>query len=134
MNHASTRRGENRRLNITLWVIIGMSLLVHVVSLILGRTVLADWRWEHHPVHASVEMAGAVIALAVAWLLISLELRNEGCSYNVQISAALIGMGVLDGLHAAVHAGNCFVWLHSTATFAGGLLFVLVWLPREWSL
>lgn len=123
---------DNRRLSIALWCIIGASLLVHVVSLLLGQTVLADWRWTHHPVHSAVEMAGAVIALAVAWLLITLERRDEGCSFNVQIAAALIGMGVLDGLHALVHAGNCFVWLHSTATFAGGLLFALVWLPRRW--
>ncbi|MDA1158639.1 MAG: ATP-binding protein [Planctomycetota bacterium] len=125
--------GQQTRLNAVLWVIIGVSLLVHMLSLVLGKTVLADWRWEHHPVHAAVETVGAVIALIVAWLLISLERRGEGCSFNVQVAAALIGMGLLDGLHALVHAGNCFVWLHSTATFAGGLLFVLVWLPQNWS-
>jgi PAS domain S-box-containing protein len=121
------------RLSVALWIIIGVSLLVHVVSLVLGKTLLAEWRWEHHPVHAAVETVGAVIALIVAWLLISLERRGEGCSFNVQVAAALIGMGLLDGLHALAHAGNCFVWLHSTATFAGGLLFVLVWLPQHWS-
>ena len=132
MRRVKNHTHENRRLSIALWCIIGASLLVHVVSLLLGQTVLVDWRWTHHPVHSAVEMAGAVIALAVAWLLISLERRGEGCSFNVQIAAALIGMGVLDGLHALVHAGNCFVWLHSTATFAGGLLFALIWLPRRW--
>ena len=132
MRRMKSHTNENRRLSIALWSIISASLLVHVVSLLLGQTILVDWRWMHHPVHSSVEMAGAVIALAVAWLLISLERRDEGCSFNVQIAAALIGMGVLDGLHALVHAGNCFVWLHSTATFAGGLLFALIWLPRGW--
>ena len=117
----------------TLWSIIGVSLLIHVMSLVLGKTLLAEWRWEHHPVHAAVEVVGAVIALIVAWLLVSLERRGEGCSFNIQVAAALIGMGILDGLHAMLHAGNGFVWLHSMATFAGGLLFAMVWLPQRWS-
>lgn len=134
MPGSAGQQANSGRLGLTLWCIIGLSLLVHVASLVLGKTLLADWRWEHHPVHAAVEMAGAVIALAVAWMLLSLERRGQGSSFNVQIAAALIGMGVLDGLHALVHAGNCFVWLHSTATLAGGGLFVLVWLPRHWSI
>jgi hypothetical protein len=39
-------------------------------------------------------------------------------------------MGVLDLYHAAVPPGNTFVWLHSTATFLGGILFAFVWTPR----
>ncbi|MCA9065520.1 MAG: PAS domain S-box protein, partial [Planctomycetaceae bacterium] len=115
-------------------MIILVSLAVHVVSLVLGRTILSDWRWEHHPVHSAIEMAGAGIALAVAWMLVTLESRGEGGNFNVRIAGALIGMGVLDGIHSLVHAGNCFVWLHSIATFAGGILFALVWLPRRWSI
>ena len=120
--------------NITLLLsLIVVSLGIHVVSLVLGRTLLQEWRWIHHPVHAAVEMSGAVIALMVAYLLISLQRRGEGTSYNIWIAGALIGMGALDGLHALVHAGNAFVWLHSTATFVGGALFMAVWLPRRWA-
>lgn len=132
MKHEARQRRQSRP-GATLWSIIGVSLVVHVASVVLGKTLLAEWRWEHHPVHAAGEAVGTVIALSVAWLLISLERRGEGSSFNVQVSAALIGMGTLDGMHALVHAGNCFVWLHSTATFVGGLLFALVWLPRHWS-
>jgi len=115
-----------------LWTIIGLSFAVHVASLILGWTLFSEWRWEHHPVHAAVEMSGSVIALLVAWLLVSLERRGEGTSFNSWIAGALVGMGVLDGVHALVHAGNAFVWLHSTATFVGGVLFAFVWLPGNW--
>ena len=53
-----------------LWIIIAVSLGVHVVCLIAGSTWLEDWRWPHHPVHAAVEMAGALVAFLVAlWLL-----------------------------------------------------------------
>ena len=115
-----------------LWLIIAVSLAVHVVCLVAGQTVLSDWRWPHHPVHAAVEMAGGLIAFWVAWMLMLLEKRGLGTSFNVWIAGALIGMGTLDGVHALVHAGHEFVWLHSTATFAGGLLFTAVWFPREW--
>ncbi len=116
-----------------LGIILGISLLVHVASLILGSTLLAGWHCVHHPVHAAIEMAGAVIAFVVAHMLITLHRRGEGTSFNVVIAAALVGMGVLDGLHALVHAGNTFVFLHSLASFAGGLLFALVWLPSRWT-
>ncbi len=117
-----------------LWSIIAASAVVHVTSLLLGQTILSEWRWQQYPVHSSIEMIGALIALEVARQLISLEGHNDGGSYNTQIAAALIGMGILDAAHAMVLAGNCFVWLHSIATFVGGLLFSLIWLPRQWPL
>jgi PAS domain S-box-containing protein len=115
-----------------LTLVIGASLLVLVSGLILGRTLLADWRWVHEPMHAAAEMAGAVVALLVAYMLLSVHQRGGGGSYPVWIAAALTGMGVLDGIHAMTHAGNAFVWLHSMATFAGAALFACVWLPARW--
>jgi len=38
-------------------------------------------------------------------------------------------MGVLDLAHALMLPGQEFVWLHSTATFFGGITAVLIWLP-----
>lgn len=131
LNAESSQRDSDRRLGMTLWTIIGVSLLVHVACLIAGSTILADWRWSHHPVHAAVEMAGSLTALWVARMLMSLDRRGAGTSFNVWIAGALVGMGLLDGLHALVHAGHEFVWLHSTATFVGGVLFATVWLPNE---
>ena len=112
-----------------MFALIGVSLLLHVFSLAMSATLLSGWRCAHHPAHAAVEMAGAVIAMIVAHLLMQLDHRGEGTSFNLAIAGALVGMGVLDGLHAVVHEGNTFVFLHSFATFAGGLLFALVWLP-----
>ena len=115
-----------------LWFILSLSLAIHVLCLVAGKTWLRDWRWPHDPFHATVEMAGGIIALGVAWMLLSLERLRAGTSYNIWIAAALVGMGILDSLHAMVYAGQAFVWLHSTATLVGGLLFALVWLPTNW--
>lgn len=115
-----------------LWAIILVSLAVHVLSLALGNTVLDGWTCEHLPFHSAIEVAGAAIALHVAWLLLTLESRDAGTSRNIFVACALIGMGVLDGVHGMVAPGNAFVWLHSVATLVGGVLFLLVWAPEHW--
>lgn len=112
--------------------ILVISLSVHVLCLVAGKMWLREWTWPQEPFHATVEMAGGMIAMGVAWMLLSLERLRAGTSYNIWISAALAGMGILDSLHAMVPVGQAFVWLHSTATLIGGVLFVLVWLPRRW--
>ena len=83
------------------------------------------------PLHAAVEMGGAVVAIMVAYLLIQLDSSNKGSSLNFSISSALLAMGLLDGLHALMLPGNYFVWLHSIATALGALFFASVWLPQE---
>lgn len=98
------------------------------VGLFLARCC-ATWRWEHHPVHALVEGAGALIALIVAVLIQLIRRGGAGTPALLWATCALLGMGILDGLHAATHAGRAFVWLHSLATLVGGLLFAGVCLP-----
>ncbi|MCJ8271985.1 MAG: hypothetical protein MJK04_21645, partial [Psychrosphaera sp.] len=115
-----------------LWVIIAGSLTIHVVVMVIGRTILADWRWTGLAVHTSLEISGAIIALFVAMFLLRYERYGQGTHFNIHIAAALICMGVLDGFHAIVEVGNTFVWLHSIATFSGGLLFALVFIPKKW--
>ncbi|PAJ74590.1 hypothetical protein CJF42_09730 [Pseudoalteromonas sp. NBT06-2] len=58
---------------------------------------------------------------------------GRGTHYNIRIAAALIAMGVFDGVHAVVAVGDLFVWLHSLAIFSGGLLFILIYVPKSWS-
>ena len=88
--------------------------------------------WVHPPFHSALEGCGAVVALLLAWLVGNLERRGEGTSFNPQIIAALIGLGVLDGLHAATHPGDAFVWLRGSSTFVCGAMAALMWLPRSW--
>lgn len=112
--------------------ILGISLLAHVCFLVLGYTVFSQWRFPHEPIHASAEIAGSLVAVWCAWMLVLYERRKTGTNFNIQIAGALIGMGILDGFHAVSHVGNGFVWLHSIATFVGGLLFSTVCLKRWW--
>lgn len=121
---------DRRLLEKILIAILLTSLLIHGVSLVLGRIVFEGWQWIQVPLHSSVEMIGAAVAFAVAFLLVTLEDRAEGTSYNIRIAGALVGMGLFDGFHAMVHSGSTFVWLHSLSMFIGGLLFALVWLPH----
>lgn len=124
---------DRQRTGLYIAVILAVSLLVHVLSLVLGSTVFADWRVSNYPIHAAIEMAGSVIAFVVAHQLVMLNRRGEGTSFDAPIVGALIGMGILDGLHALLSAGNSFVFLHSFAGFCGGVLFALVWLPVRWN-
>ncbi|ASP40044.1 hypothetical protein CHH28_15790 [Bacterioplanes sanyensis] len=103
----------------------------HLSALVLGATTFADWRWQHLPVHSALEVAGSFIAFSVAYILLRLERHGRGTEFNIPIAAALVGMGMLDGVHALVEPGRLFVWLHTSATFVGGVLFSMVWLPRR---
>lgn len=103
--------------------------IVLIGGAILASRLLPDWRWSHHPVHAVVEGVGAFIALIVASLIVLLRHYKRISVDHLWVASALAGMGVLDGLHASTHAGQAFVFLHSSATLVGGVLFVLVWLP-----
>ena len=97
-------------------------------SLVL-RLFLSDWRWVHEPIHSVTEAFGAFAALTLAALLLLLRKHEKDISHNLWVASALVGMGLLDGFHASVPTGVSFVWLHSTATLAGGCLFAMVWLP-----
>lgn len=111
--------------------IIIVSLALHVLALLLSKGALSSWRWEQLPFHSAIEALGSFIAMLVAYLLVILEARKKGTQYNLSIAGALVGMGVIDGLHAVVPTGELFVWLHSTATLWGGILFFSIWLPRK---
>jgi len=112
-----------------IWWVIGASLGLHLFIYILGTTLLSELRFEHLPFHSAVEVTGSVIALLVAYKLFSLKAHGIGPKHGIRIGQALIVMGLLDGFHAVSHIGNNFVWLHSLATFIGGLCFVFIFIP-----
>lgn len=116
----------------TMMGLIVLSVALHFVSYWLGTTYLADARWPHERVHSVLEILGAFIAFFVAYLLITLQRIKGGTSFNIQIASALICMGVFDLAHAVVEPGLLFVWLHSLATFLGGVFFITVYMPSRW--
>ena len=85
----------------------------------------------HLPLHSLLETMGGVMALAIAGMLMAKQHRGATEPHWVWMACALAVMGTLDLFHAASLPGDSFVWLHSIATFLGGLLFLGVWVRRS---
>ena len=125
MTQALTQHTRNAIIAVIL-----LSALFHACTFFLAKSYLSLWRFEHIPIHTAVEVAGAMIAMFVAYTLIRLEHNHAGTSFNYPIAAALTVMGCLDFAHAIIQPGLLFVWLHSWATFFGGCVFALIVLPK----
>ncbi|MEZ6084503.1 MAG: PAS domain S-box protein [Phycisphaerae bacterium] len=113
-----------------IWISLAVSILLHLIGMLLSHQT-QFWRWAHEPSHSFVEASGAVIGITVAGILVLMNRLGSGTSFNIRLAFGLFTMALLDGLHAVVHVGESFVWLHSTATFAGGCLFSLVCIPAH---
>jgi signal transduction histidine kinase/ActR/RegA family two-component response regulator len=108
-------------------VVLLAGVLPAAVSL-AAHFVLGDARHVAEPLHSWFELVGSCIALGVAMLLL-LRLRHESTSpHLLPVAAALVAMGLVDGLHGFATFGLAWSWLRHGATLAGGLLFALVWL------
>lgn len=127
-NHHPTSNNGYTRLIVA---IITVSVTLHLIALFLSATLFQGWAWENVYIHSAAEVSGGCMALLVAAILILQEANHEGGSFNLQIAAALGGMGILDIFHAVVPPGDLFVWLHSLATFVGGIVFLTIWIPRR---
>lgn len=123
------KQGSGRLMG--LW---GSLLVSSIIPMLLGlllSSLFLDWRWSNYPFHAVVESVGSLSALIIATLMV-IMLRNHQLSRHlIMVASALIAMGLLDGFHAVLHVGVSFVWLHSIATFSGGILFAMVWLSED---
>jgi len=62
-------------------IVIFFSALFHVSTFFLAQTYLSLWRWQHIPVHTAIEVAGAVIAMIVAYTLVRLEHNHAGTEF-----------------------------------------------------
>ena len=124
---------ETHRLSKAIVITIFLSALIHLTTFLFSKTMMSDWRWVNIPVHTAIEVLGGVIALLVCFLLVNLEQSNRGTSYNIIIAATIGVMGILYIAHALLSPGNTFVWLHSAATFFGGMIFALILLPSQYA-
>lgn len=115
------------------WATLGvmLSLVLPAIGSALVILFFPETRFAHLPIHSLLETSGGLMAIAIAGILIVERKRKPDAVYYFSMACALIAMGVLDAFHAAVEPGNSFVWLHSTATLAGGLLFATVWIKHS---
>lgn len=111
------------------WIALGsfLSLVLPAAGTAISTVFFPESRFAHLPFHSLIETAGGLIALGIAGILLVEQPRRTESAHYVWMAAALGGMGVLDLFHAGVVPGTNFVWLHSTATFLGGVLFAMVW-------
>ncbi len=110
-------------------------LAVGLSALGLGLPLLlpTDRQWVHLPLHAVIEVVGAMTAIGLTTLLLLSWQHLDRRFEHAWVAGAFLGMGILDGLHALLPPGNGFVWLHSAATGLGGLLFAGQWIPVRWT-
>jgi diguanylate cyclase (GGDEF)-like protein/PAS domain S-box-containing protein len=106
-------------------VLIILPLIVWAVAFMMP----SDGLWIQIPLHASLEAAGALIAMVVVATFVVFRADPYLSRLPLAIPLALLSMGILDGLHGLLQPGNGFVLLHSLATFVGGLLFMSILTP-----
>jgi len=103
------------------------TIIIFAFAFLFSFTSYSKLTWIHLPLHSAIEAIGAIIAIILATFLLSSKSEYPQDFFKISTAAALIGMGILDLFHSFVGPGQTFVWLHSTATFLGGILFSLVW-------
>lgn len=104
--------------------------IVLAVSLLISIAVPA-WELAFPFVHAVAEGLGSFLSIIVAWHSFTNYIANPRESHRVWVGLAFLNMGALYGLHALVPPGDLSVWFRSCATFIGGMLSLLVWLPGQ---
>ncbi len=107
------------------------SAVIPISISLIWHNFFSETRWIHEPFHALVEGAGSFAALLLSMFIVIMRDNRQLPAKYIWVATTLIGMGLLDGFHAAMRPGNTFVWLHSLATFLGGIIFALVTLPER---
>ena len=83
----------------------------------------------HAPLHEGIELIGSCIGIMVAMLLVMRSKYDTTAPHVLWVALALVAMAIADGVHGVLPFGPAFAWTRHGATFAGGLMFALVWLP-----
>nr|MCU0873977.1 ATP-binding protein [Pirellulaceae bacterium] len=108
-----------------------IAVVLPLAGMVAVRLCIPSAALIHLPLHSLLETMGGAMALAIAGILMAKQHRGATEPHWVWMACALAVMGTLDLFHAASLPGNSFVWLHSIATFLGGLLFLGVWVRRS---
>ena len=107
-----------------------LALLVPVAVPLLGFALLSSSgaRWHHLPLHAAIEVAGAVIAFLLVAVLARRPADDDAASSWLLVS--VLATAVFDLVHALAGDGPGFFWTRAAGCTIGGMLGAAVWLPR----
>jgi len=101
-----------------------------VVGMLGSQLLAPGWRGVSLPFHSTLEAIGAALGLILGAAIL-LSRQADQTSRRLWIACALVGMAVFDICHSCAPEGDQLVWFHSLALLAGGVFFVLVWLPER---
>lgn len=119
---------KTKKYSLALLITVMASGVFPVAVSILANRYLSHWFWIGESFHAFIEGVGAFSAIMLTILLLMGKLEKRS-AYQLWLACGLLAMGILDGFHASVPSGQVSIWLRSTSTLFGGLLFALVWVP-----
>lgn len=117
----------------TFWMTTRWALVPTVLSLIFTAILIPDFRWNNELFHVVIEGGGALIGFGLAFIVMAMIQKGQLTANYIWLIACFISMGMLDLVHSQQHPGQAFVWLHTAATFVGGLFAMLIWLPSALS-
>jgi diguanylate cyclase (GGDEF)-like protein/PAS domain S-box-containing protein len=107
------------------------SAVIPIALAALFNIFIQNKNWSNIPFHALIEGVGSFAAIMLALFILIMRHNKQLNPSYIWIATSLMGMGILDGFHASIEPGVAFVWLHSIATFLGGLTFALIVLPER---
>ena len=107
--------------------------LAMIISLSIINVFKVHMFWDYFQLvdftmHSSIEALGAIAALLMAFMPMQILFGNAKPSY-IFISLGFLQMGLWDLFHSFYEIGNGFVFTHSIAILAGGILFSLIIFP-----
>ncbi|MFH0888513.1 MAG: PAS domain S-box protein [Planctomycetota bacterium] len=118
----SSRRG--------IFYLILILLAIIVCGICYFLNLKPNWYWENLTLHSVAESIGALAAILMAIFVLQRKASKNNTEFFFPI-IAFIGMGILDGFHAALLPGDAYILLHSMAVLVGGFFFALAWLPER---
>ena len=98
-------------------------LTTFALNALSGNTLFVN-----EPLHSTMEALGAMCAVVMSIVLLQGRSEQDIEKYS-PLAIGFLGMGVLDGFHAAVRPGDAFIFIHSIAGLAGGIGAALIWSP-----
>lgn len=115
---------------VTLYLILAGIVASSFLSILALQALLPDLHWNNMTLHSTVETTGAMAAIAMAVVLWKRK-QEEDCGNFRLLAMGFLGMGLLEGFHAASQPGNGFILMRSVASLVGGIGFILVCVPES---
>ncbi len=111
----------------TLWVTSRWGITSLLFGYLIIELFIPDLKWNDQLFHVLLEGGGSIVAFILA-VLVFVMIQTDRLTINYfWLALSFTSMGILDLSHSQTPPGQAFVWLHSIATFSGGVFASLIW-------